>query len=278
MSAIRCAAITLVHARHEHLLLQRDGLARSTCPPARYVVVAMGDERVSPLLAERAPEADVLELACAAGSLPLAQARNLGAEHALLHGAELLIFLDVDCIPSPEMVERYAHAATVAERALLCGPVGYLPAPPRDGYRLELLEAQARPHPARPVPGEHELLGEPDLRLFWSLSFAIHAADWQRVGGFCERYRGYGGEDTDFAQLAAGAGLRMLWVGGAWAYHQHHADGQPPLRHAREIVENANLFHRRWGWWPMQGWLELLCTRGVARFEHESGQWQMVEA
>jgi GT2 family glycosyltransferase len=277
MSTIPCAVITLVHGRHEHLLRQHDGLARSTCAPARYVVVAMGDARVRPLLARRAPDADVLELPLLSGDLPLAQARNLGAEHALLQGAELLIFLDVDCIPAPRLIERYTLAAALAGSALLCGPVGYLPPPPPGGYRARQLPAQARPHPARPLPREHELLAESDLRLFWSLSFAIRAADWRRVGGFCDQYRGYGGEDTDFAQLAAGTGLQMLWVGGAWAYHQHHDDEHPPLRHAREIVENANLFHRRWGWWPMEGWLEQLAEHRVARFERESSRWRMVE-
>jgi GT2 family glycosyltransferase len=277
MSPIRCAVITLVRARHEHLLLQRAGVVRSTRPPEDYVVVAMGDEQVRPLLAERAPGAEVLELPLSAEKLPLADARNLGAEHALSLGAELLIFLDVDCVPAPRLIERYAQAATLTGPALLCGPVGYLPAPAPGGYRLALLAAQARPHPARPLPGEHELLAEDDLSLFWSLSFAIGAADWRRVGGFCEKYRGYGGEDTDFAQMAAAAGLRMLWVGGAWAYHQHHTDEQPPLRHAGEIVENANLFHRRWGWWPMEGWLELLADCGLARFERASGRWETIE-
>ena len=35
--------------------------------------------------------------------LPLAHARNAGARHALRDGAELLVFLDVDCIPGPDL-------------------------------------------------------------------------------------------------------------------------------------------------------------------------------
>jgi hypothetical protein len=271
--------ITLVHGRHEHLLLQRAGLERSTRAPGRCVVVAMGDEQVPALLADCPPGTEVIELARSDRGLPLARARNLGADRALRGGAELLIFLDVDCVPAPQMVARYEHAAQIAGAGtLLCGPVGYLSPPPPGGYHLALLAAQARVHPARPLPGEHELLAESDPRLFWSLSFAIRAEDWLRVGGFCEEYRGYGGEDTDYAQLAAQAGLRMLWVGGAWAYHQHHGDEPPPLRHAEEIIENANLFHRRWGWWPMEDWLELLAERGLARFEQDSRRWRTVEA
>jgi GT2 family glycosyltransferase len=274
---MRCAVVTLAHGRHGHLLLQCAGLLRSTRPPERHVVVAMGDEDVGPLLARHAHEADVLELPATEERLPLARARNLGAQWALADGAELLIFLDVDCVPAPRLIERYEQAAVSAERALLCGPVGYLPPRPAGGYLLEELRTQARSHPARPVPREGELLPADDLRLFWSLSFAVAAADWRAVGGFCEQYTGYGGEDTDFAQLAARAGLRMLWVGGAWAYHQHHASREPALLHAREIVENANLFHRRWGWWPMEGWLDRLAERGVARFEPADARWRLLD-
>ncbi len=36
-------------------------------------------------------------------------------------------------------------------------------------------------------------------------------------------YVGYGGEETDFAWRLEAAGIPMAWVGGAVAYHQHHA-------------------------------------------------------
>ena len=60
------------------------------------------------------------------------------------------------------------------------------------------------------------------FELFWSLSFATGVADWHRFGGFCEQFRGYGAEDTDFAFRAADRGARLAWVGGATAYHPHH--------------------------------------------------------
>ncbi|HWF33147.1 MAG TPA: galactosyltransferase-related protein [Solirubrobacteraceae bacterium] len=274
---MRCAVITLAHGRHEHLLLQQEALATADPPPDRYVVVAIGDEQIADVLARREPAAEVIGLRASRRRLPLARARNAGAELALRHGAELLVFLDADCVAHPQLIARYAAAATLSGPALLCGPVGYLPPARGGGYRLERLAAQATPHPARPVPREGELLPAADLLLFWSLSFAITAEGWRRVGGFCEEYEGYGGEDTDFAQLAAQAGLGMMWVGGAWAYHQHHESEDPPLQHAEDIVQNANLFHRRWGWWPMEGWLAQFAARGVARFERASAQWQLLD-
>lgn len=273
---MRCAVITIVHARHEHLRLQQDGLIGGTRMPEDYVVVAMNDPCVTNGLDRHALAAHVLEVRGADARLPLARARNVGAEKALALGAELLIFLDVDCVPSGALVERYASAAERSGSALLCGPVGYLPPPPRGGYAIARMADEARPHPSRPVPAEDELLAVCDMRLFWSLSFAVSAESWGKIGGFCSDYCGYGAEDTDFAQLAARAGLGMLFVGGAWAYHQHHPVQNQSSRHTPEIVENANLFHRRWGWWPMEGWLSGFARSGLTHFDPALEEWRSV--
>ena len=81
--------------------------------------------------------------------------------------------------------------------------------------------------------------------------FALTSPVWQRIGGFCTEYTGYGGEDTDYAQKAAAEKITMRWVGGAHAFHQFHPISEPPIEHLADIVANAALFHRRWGWWPM---------------------------
>ena len=141
------------------------------------------------------------------------------------------------------------------------------------GYPAADLHALASPHPARPVPPEDEVQRGGDHALFWTLSFAVTAATWRRVGGFCEDYVGYGGEDTDFGQVAARAGVDLAWVGGAWAYHQHHATETPPVRHLADILRNAALFHRRWGWWPMSGWLSAFAERGLARHDPAADRW-----
>ena len=84
-------------------------------------------------------------------------------------------------------------------------------------------------------------------------------------GGFCEEYRGYGGEDTDVAATVRDLGGALFWVGGAPAHHQHHPTQDPPVQHLAAIVRNAAVFHRRWGWWPMTGWLERFRAAGPGR-------------
>ena len=266
---MRTALITIAHGRHDHLAAQAAALARSVRCPDQYVVVAMDD----PAVASVVPEADVVHVGRVQGSLPLAAARNAGAERALADGADLLVLLDVDCVPAPALVGRYEAVADELG-GVLSGPVGYLPPAPPGGHDHSSLHAVATPHPARPVPGEDEVLPAEDPDLFWSLSFAAPATTWRAVGGFCEEYRGYGGEDTDFGHTLAAAGVPRWWVGGAWAFHQHHGSAPgPPVQHLDDVLRNAAIFHRRWGRWPMQGWLEGFEQLGLASVDPATGAW-----
>ncbi|MEV6759211.1 galactosyltransferase-related protein [Streptomyces sp. NPDC051105] len=279
---MRTAVITLVAGRHHHLALQQRGLAAGTQDTDHYIVVTLHDPAAAEIVRERLPAADVLTVELAAGRLPLATARNVGARRALTAGAELLVFLDVDCVPGPTLLGRYSEAAHVAEtsgdhRALLCGTVAYLPPPPPGGYRLEQLPDMAPPHPGRPTPATDEVLRDGDHRLFWSLSFAVTADTWLHTGGFCEDYTGYGGEDTDFARTAAARGVDLWWVGGAPAYHQHHPVSHPPVEHLDDILRNGTLFRERWGNWPMEQWLRDFADLGLIRHDPATDTWHRTE-
>lgn len=279
MSRPPTAVVTIAHGRHEHLRGQGWGLLHQTAQPDHYVVVAMGDSQIAAVAREQHPHALVVELPADPGNLPLARARNAGAETAMAAGAEVLVFLDVDCIPAPTTVERYAAVlASEVESApvVACGEVRYLPpvGHPRD-YRHPGLVERAEPHPSRPVPAHDAVLAGADVRLFWSLSFAVKTSDWRTLGGFDEAYSGYGAEDTDFGQRLAAAHGELLWVGGAAAYHQHHGSEVPPVRHLHSIVRNANVFRDRWGWFPMEGWLAEFEARHLAELDPASGHWRV---
>lgn len=265
---MRAAVITTVAGRHDHLVRQRAALDGSV----HHVVVAMGESEAAHCRRLVGDTSDVIAVETQPQGLPLARARNAGARRALGAGAELLVFLDVDCIPGATLVERY-QAAAGSTSALLCGPVAYLPPPPPGGYPAAGLHSLATPHPARPVPPHDAIQHHGDHALFWTLSFAVTPTTWRRVGGFCEDYVGYGGEDTDFGQLAERAGVELSWVGGAWAYHQYHATETPPVRHLADILRNAALFYQRWGWWPMSGWLAAFAERGLARHDRATDRW-----
>jgi N-acetylglucosaminyl-diphospho-decaprenol L-rhamnosyltransferase len=262
---MKTAVVTAVRGRAAHLHNQLRGLACGSEQVDRHVVVAIDDDSVAASVPSDDFRTQVVTFRPTTARLPIAAARNLGAKTAIEDGAELLIFLDVDCIPAPAMVTAYRHAAEHSDHhdALLSGPVTYLPPPPPQGYDVAQLDTMRNPHPARPAPPDGTIVMSTDYELFWSLSFAVSTPVWQRIGGFCTDYTGYGGEDTDFAQQAAGQGVTMRWVGGAHAFHQFHPVSNPPVEHLHDIVANAVIFHRRWGWWPMQGWLNDFRAQGL---------------
>ncbi len=259
--------VTIARGRHEHLQRQRELLDRGEQRPDHHVLVALGDDVVAGWDDGLAPHPHrvILEVG-PSDPLPLARARNMGVATALRLGSRLVIGLDVDCVPSPRLVNRYAEAAARRPDALLCGPVAYLPEPDGRPWDPDRLPELAAPHPARPAPADGELVdGSAHRELFWSLSFAATAPTWAAIGGFDERYVGYGAEDTDFAQRAQVAGVPMLWVGGALAHHQWHPVSNPPVEHLHDILRNGALFAEQWGWWPMQGWLDGFVERGLVR-------------
>lgn len=267
----RVAVVTVAHGRHAHLQGQRATLAASSLPPDAHVVVALDDsELVTRGLASVAVET-------APDGLPLAAARNRGAEAALADGADVLVFLDVDCLAGVELVAAYVDAVRAEPDVVWSGPVTYLPPPPDPGYDLGRLDDLDDPHPARPAPPRGSRTRGADPDLFWSLSFACSADAWRHVGGFCEEYVGYGGEDTDFARLVVASGLDLGWVGSARAYHQWHPVSRPPVEHLDDIVRNANLYRDRWGREAMGGWLDDFARRRLVVRDRD-GRWQVADS
>ena len=263
---MRVAVVTPVHGRHDHLALQQRSLAQGSQRPDHVVLVAMGDEQVVHLdLPAAASRRDLLAVPAGPRGLPLAEARNRGVDHALAHGADVVVLLDVDVLAGHGLVAAYAEAVAAQPDVVWSGPVTYLPPPPPTGYALADLARYDNPHPARPAPppGVRQTGGSPDL--FWSLSFAVGAGTWRTHGGFCEEYVGYGGEDTDLGHTLTSHGVQLGWDGSARGYHQHHATSDPPFQHVDAILRNGAVFARRWGWWPMQGWLEAFEEAGLVR-------------
>ena len=253
------AVVTTVRGRRRHLGHLLGGLARSQRPTDQVVVVRMGGPDLGPTVAAHRGPSLVLDMGeVAADRLPLAAARNRGSEAS---AADVVVFLDVDCIPGAALVGALA-AAVDGGGTVASAQVQYLPAGVPEGPSCSeaSLRAAGSFHPVRPpVPVDADLAPE----LLWTLAIAVHRVDFDAVGGFDEGYLGYGGEDTDFGLRAAAAGLSLRMVAGARAYHQHHPAHDPPLQHAAAITANARRFHQRWGRWPMDGWLTEMAAMGI---------------
>lgn len=239
---MRISVLTLVHNRESALKNTLDGIARGKTLPEEVVIVHMNEE--SYCLPDY-PFA-IKTIYCFENSgLNLAKARN----HAILHSSnDYNIFLDVDCIPADDLLEKYVEAFNVRD-SLWTGRVRYLSKGAMDfADWTDRLKAISTPDKVR----GH--LANFSYELFWSLNFGCSKRLFNRIGRFDEFYTGYGAEDTDFAFKARKHGVTLETLD-ATAYHQYHPSYSPPLNHLEEIVCNAMVFKRKWGVWPMEGWL-----------------------
>ncbi|WP_200922082.1 glycosyltransferase family 2 protein [Novosphingobium sp. Leaf2] len=257
------SVLTIVRNRAGHLAQLVEGLRRSRIAPRELIVVDMGSD--PPIHIESLPFPFQIVQMAAAG-LPLAAARNAAARRAT---GDMLLFLDVDCIPMRGLVGAIG-AALEAEDALICAQVLYLgPDDARGDWREADLLARSSGHPARRFPTEG-LRREANAGLFWSLVFAIRRQRYHVLGGFDEAFTGYGAEDTDFGFRARETGLPLLFMGGPGAFHQHHETFDPPLQHFEDILRNARKFQEKWGIWPMEGWLHGFADRGLIAWDNLS--------
>lgn len=256
---------TLAHGRDAHLANLVRGLNHSSRPPGELVVAVMQDERYE-LPSTSFP---VRQIMLGGNDICLAEARNAAAKHAT---GRLLVFLDVDCIPSPRLIEDYAAAAAFNDGVWM-GEVGYLPKGATDrGIDYATFETLAVKHSERagPPPGMVGRCG--DYRCFWSLNFALSARTFENLGGFDPRYVGYGGEDTDFGRTIAAHDVPLWWVKGAKAFHQYHKHHMPPVHHLDSVLANAQVFAEKWGEPTMQHWLRAFRLMGLVEPD-EGGSW-----
>ncbi|NKV12096.1 hypothetical protein GS909_15900 [Rhodococcus hoagii] len=124
------------------------------------------------------------------------------------------------------------------------------------------------PHPARPAPPDGTVLVDDRYELFWSLSFAVRPRVWQRLGGFCGLH-GVWRRGHRLRPGCCGAGWGSPGSGERTHFHLHHRVSDPPVEHLDDILRNAAIFERRWGWWPMRGLLDAFESRGLIRFDEQ---------
>ena len=279
--SLTIAVLTMAKGRHGHLLGQVDGLSVGSLPPAVHSVVSMGDRDLTrgrlPLGTDRWRTV-VRPVQSDRRALPLAAARNAAAEAAVEEGADLLVFVGGDVIPGKRALERYADAVAEGAPEGVGGPVVWqgplLHLPPLEnaalGYPFGHLAEIAAPTAGDPMlePGQRE--PEPDWSHFRGCAFAMTAADFAEVGGFCTDYAGHGLEDADFAEKVSRAGGSLVWVGGATAYLQP----VPPPETADELriaLRHAATWRSRWGVDPDHPMLDRLLGAGVLQRAQEGG-------
>lgn len=250
------SVVTLAGGRPEHLANMVRGLTRQRLPPAELIVALMQED----IFALPPAPFPIWQIRVGCGGLPLAAARNAAARRA---ASNALVFLDMDCIPAPDLLADYVAGLSRLD-GLLMGEVMYLPGgASAPGWSWEGFEAVAVRHSDRrgPPPSGIEICA--DYRCFWSLNFAMRRDTFLGAGGFDERYIGYGGEDTDFGKTLDAASIAIAWLKGGLAYHQHHPHHMPPVHHLDSVVRNAQVFETKWGYRTMGHWLHAFRLMGL---------------
>ena len=111
---------------------------------------------------------------------------------------------------------------------------------------------------------------ETDPRALWGLSFALIKQQYAGVGGMDDAFKGYGGEETDFAEKLAASGVRFGWCSNALALHQYHPVYSPPLDRFDDILTNAAYFVEKWGTWCMEYWLGFFVKLGLINWSPDA--------
>lgn len=274
------SVLIISSGRDAHLANTVLGINRSTWLPAEIILCYMNQPGAVPP-ASRVPLRVVHVETGAGAPLPLGAARNAAAAAA---SCPTLVFLDVDCIPAPTMFDELLADLDRTGGLVMAAP-RYLDADAdvntwTGSGDLEVLFRDSIAHHARaalaPEPGAPSRPST-EYALFWSLGFAVPQEVFQRIGGFDESFSGYGGEDTDFAFTARQKGVPLAFSA-AVMFHQHHGVHRPPLQHLDSIVVNARAFRRKWGNWPMTGWLEAFTEAGYVAWDRAGSDLRVLRS
>lgn len=266
----KISVLTITRDRTAHLTNLLKGLAQSSLWPDECIVIHM-NEPAQPI--GKWPFPCYHHAYQSSASLPLAQARNFATKQAT---GEILIFLDVDCIPDQGAITAYQQGCNQAPTSIIMGAVRYLQASLSENWTTPSLVQQSQPNANRDISNLSALALEPNYGLFWSLSFALRRPVFTRLGGFSECYAGYGAEDTDFAWKARKQNIPLRWMPEAVAFHQYHSSSVPPWQHFEDIVANARTFYEYWGEWPMAGWLSTFTQTGYLKWTIEGDSIEII--
>jgi len=220
------------------------GLAAQTVPTTGFDVVVADDgsqEDVGAVAAkwERSLAIGVVRQERSGFGAP--RARNLGA--AAVSG-DVLVFLDSDCIPDPELLEHHVWWHARASNLVGVGSrraIDSSPFPADDiaaGHADLAAAAGGRNASGGFVPDDWRrllyrrtrrlLIGDSAFRSGISANLSVRRDRFDAAGGFSELFTAWGGEDTELVWRLWNDGAFVVPEDRAVAYHQTQDD--PPRR------------------------------------------------
>lgn len=249
------SVVTIVKNRTHQLTNLIANLEGASQPPAELIIVWMAPPSDKSLM--QSEVFNIQHRFVTSEELPIPQARNKGFASA---SCERVIHLDVDCLCHPQLFEammKYWQDDTILTDNVI--PVRLM----EDGDTFEHLASTPELHVT--TSGKSNM----HINRFQSSVFGLSKQAFEDIGGFDEQYHGFGIGDIDFATRchAAGIKLRRLDIS---TFIQHRANYDFPINHLLDIVTNANLFKRKWGYFPATEWLGEFVARGYVNADFET--------
>jgi GT2 family glycosyltransferase len=197
------SVVLATHDRPERLAALLAALRAQTVAPERFEVIVVDDDSSdsTPVLLEREAASSPFRLRALrrTRSSGPATARNEGLRVAT---GELIAFTDDDCEPAPEWLAEGLRASRASPDAVIQGRTEPNPA------ELSRLGPFSRTLRVTELGPHFET-----ANMFYPRSLL------ERLGGFDERFRRPGGEDTDLAWRAIEAGAGVEFAPGALVHH-----------------------------------------------------------
>jgi validoxylamine A glucosyltransferase len=207
-----------------------EGLCRQTVEPSEVVVVNdAGQPATEELVASYRDRLPVRYryFGGAKRYQRTAAARNLGVRAST---GSVLLFLDGDMVPDPDLVG--AHLAHHVEGIAFFAYRRHYPIHLVERYPGALDYASLR-RASCPDPrlAQYRIWERPQpFRHFYSCNCSVPAAAFCAVGGFDERYEGWGGEDIDLGWrlVQSGVSIYPLWGIGVGTHLDHELRPRRP--------------------------------------------------
>ena len=248
---LTAAVVIPVYNRPDLLARTLAGLERST----RKVPVIVADDGSEADIASivAASPLDVTMVSQEHDGNGAARARNLGASHA--GEVDVLVFVDADCIPHPELVANHlaGHAAsstvvTIGRRVHV--RVGDVPVEAIASGTADLDSRVQKGFSGRPdfrtILGRRTAsltTGDEAFRTFVSSNVAVPRALFEATGGFADRFPHWGAEDTELGWRLWQEGAFFVPAEDAVIYHQLDEDeeGGYEGRKAARLLNDGTL-------------------------------------
>lgn len=177
-----------------------------------------------------------------------AAARNLGVAATT---GDLLVLLDADTHPEPELVERIVALPEVLPEALVVGRRRHadLSAMPPGAPVEEVGPTVELPEPdwlRNAYADTRDLLDADGSSHRFVISAVLACSRWwyDEIGGFDESFRSYGGEDWEMAHRSWTAGGVLAHRRDAVAWHDGPHAGTRPGETGADLVETVNVADR----------------------------------